>query len=426
MSHRRRGAGATASVVSGTTVRRFAAVERAFARCDLGRGGAAFAAYVDGVKVVDLWAGEAQPGIPWRRDTLVTAMSATKGFAALCVQVLADRGLVDVDAPVIRYWPEYGQMSKERTLVRHILNHTSGMLCFHEPGHLLDWSGDGWDDYDEIARRIAASPAMWAPGTRIGYHAISVGWLIQELVRRVTGMTVGAFFASEIADPLGLAIHIGTLRAEQERLADIITDPPGSSGPKNKLMWALVKREMSKPDSLIAKAFVQMHGGTLADHFDFFNLPVVRALEIPAANGSADARSIARLYSVLAQAEEVKGPRIVSLTSTRQFGTPCVSGLSALSPNSGIAKWFKPPQMRYALGYEGDFGAGPKPGRFGPTPESFGHLGAGGQVGFADPIRRVAVGFLRNHHNDWSVPTTLVKTLYGCLPVDARHRPNRL
>jgi CubicO group peptidase (beta-lactamase class C family) len=353
-------------------------------------------------------------------------MSATKGFAVLCVQALADRGLVDVDAPIIRYWPEYGRKGKDRTLVRHVLNHTSGMLCFHDPGDLLDWSGNGWDDYDEIARRIAASPAMWAPGTRIGYHAISMGWLIQELVRRVTGLTVGAFFASEIADPLGLSVHIGTPVAEQERLADIITDPPDTSGVMSKLMWALAKREMSKSDSLTAKAFVQMHGGTLADHLDFFNLPAVRTLEIPAANASADARSIARLYSVLAQAGEGAGPRIVSPKSVRQFGAPCVSGVSALASESRVAKWFKPSPMRYALGYEGDFGAGPKPWRFGPTPQSFGHLGAGGQIGFADPVHRVAVGFLRNHHNDWSVPTALVETLYGCLPADTRRRPNRL
>ncbi|MGV0806634.1 serine hydrolase domain-containing protein [Mycolicibacterium setense] len=415
------------AIVSGTTANGFAEVQEAFAHSDLGRGGAAFAAYVDGVKVVDLWAGQARPDIPWERGTLATAMSATKGFAALCVQILADRGLLDVDTPVIRYWPEYGQAGKERTLVRHILNHTSGMLCFREPGDLLDWSGNGWDEYEEIARRIAASPAVWAPGTRIGYHAISVGWLIQELVRRVTGMTVGAFFASEVAAPLGLAIHIGTPEAEQRRLADSITEVPDTSGIKNKIFMALARKHFGNTHSAISQAFLHMHGGTLADHPDFFNLPRVRGLEVPAANGSADARSIARLYSVLAQGGAVDGCQIVSPASIKLFGSECVSGPSALWPDTGIAKWLKAPQMRYALGYEGDFGAAPKPWRFGPTPASFGHLGAGGQLGFADPVHHVAVGFLRNHHTDWSVSTKLVETLYGCLSIGARqHRRGRL
>lgn len=404
------------AVVAGSATPGFEAVQEAFARIDIGRGGAAFSAYVEGEKAVDLWAGEARPGVAWRRDTMTTAMSATKGCAALCAQILHDRGLLDVDAPVAHYWPEYAQAGKERTLVRHILNHTSGMLCFQDPGDLLDWSGNGWDDYDEIARRIAASPPAWEPGTRIGYHAISVGWLIQELVRRITGTTVGSFFAHEVAKPLGLSIFIGTPEPERVRLADQISDPPAESSPLPEPVLALVKQVLADPDSRIAQANIHMHGGTISDHIGFFGLAKVRRLEIPAANGSVDARSLARMYAMLAQGGELGGVRIVSSESIKVFGTKTFSGPNALWPDNGLPEWLTPPEMRYALGYEGDFGEGPPPWRFGPTPESFGHLGAGGQVGFADPVRHVAIGFVRSRlGEDWSVSNALVEALYACL-----------
>jgi CubicO group peptidase (beta-lactamase class C family) len=404
------------AVVAGSVTPGFEAVQEAFARIDIGRGGAAFSAYVEGEKAVDLWAGEARPGVAWSRDTMTTAMSATKGCAALCAQILHDRGLLDVDAPVAHYWPEYAQAGKEKTLVRHILNHTSGMLCFQDPGDLLDWSGNGWDDYDEIARRIAASPPAWEPGTRIGYHAISVGWLIQELVRRITGTTVGSFFAHEVAKPLGLSIFIGTPEPERVRLADQISDPPAESSSLPEPVLALVKRVLADPDSRIAQANVHMHGGVISDHIGFFGQAKVRRLEIPAANGSVDARSLARMYAMLAQGGELGGVRIVSPESIKVFGTKTFSGPNALWPDNGLPEWLTPPEMRYALGYEGDFGEGPPPWRFGPTPESFGHLGAGGQVGFADPVRHVAIGFVRSRlGEDWSVSNALVEALYACL-----------
>lgn len=401
--------------VDGTLDSRFAAVEEVFARSDLGRGGAAFAAYVDGEKVVDLWAGNASDGLPWRQDTLATIMSSTKGCAALCMEILCDRGLIDVEAPVARYWPEYAQAGKEHTLVRHILNHTSGMLCFSDPGDLLDWSGKGWDDYDEIARRIATSPPAWEPGTLIGYHAISIGWLIQELVRRVTGMTVGAFFAQEVAEPLGLSIFIGTPLAEQQRLADIFRDALDRSDPAVMAFIELFKKELEQPGSRIGQASVYMHGATATDEPGFWALPNVRAAEIPAANGSADARSLARMYAVLAQGGELDGVRLVSPSTVKLFGTKSFSGPTALVPKdeqfAGGPVW----HMAYALGFEGDFGVTPKPWRFGPSAEAFGHLGAGGQAAFADPAHHVSVGFVRNHHSDWSVSTALVEALYACL-----------
>lgn len=412
--------------VEGSVSAGFESVERAFALTELGRGGAAFAAYVDGQQVVDLWAGEARPGTPWNEHTLTTMMSATKGCAALCAQVLYDRGLLDVEAPVARYWPEYAQAGKERTTVRQVLDHTSGMLCFSDPASLLDWSGRGWGDYQEIARRIAASPPAWEPGTRIGYHAWSFGWLLQELVRRISGRTLGAFFAEEVAQPLGLDIFIGTPQDVQLRMAKVLDGPavaPEEETTASRLarrardatFSLLFDKVLARPGSRMAQATLSMPAHGLPDLAKFVNLPEMREPEIPAANGSGDARSLARMYAALARGGELDGKRLVSAESVELFRTQSSSGPSALAPDHWLPSVLRGRPMRYALGYEGDFGETPTPWRFGPTPESFGHLGGGGQIGFADPVRKVSVGFVRNHIGDWSVSTRLVETLYACL-----------
>ena len=396
----------------------FAPILQAFASSDLGRGGASFAAYVDGEPVVDLWRGEASPGKAWGENTLTTMMSTTKGCAALCAQVLYDRGLLDVEAPVTEYWREYGQAGKERTTVRHILDHTSGMLCFTDPGALLDWSGGGWDDYDEIARRIAASPPAWEPGTQIGYHAISIGWLLQELVRRIDGRMLGRFFAEEIAQPLGLDIFIGTPVDVQPRVAEIMSDASVAAGGPTagqRLTAKLLTKVFARPATRMGQAMISMHGSGLWDVQPFLNQPRVRALEIPAANASGDARSLARMYAVLAQGGELDGVRLMSKASVDAFRQVSSSGPSALPPFRRLRATLGRTKMHYALGYEGDFGKSAPARLFGPTPISFGHLGAGGQIGFADPERRVSVGFVRNHVHDWSVSTELINTLYDCL-----------
>ena len=403
--------------VEGSVQPGFEAVAHVLEHSDLGRGGAAVAAYVHGQQVVDLWVGEASPGVPWAQDTLTTAFSATKGAAAVCLLLLHDRGLIDVDAPVAKYWPEYAQAGKENTLVRHVLNHTAGLLCFEDPGSLLDWDGNGWDDYEEIARRIATTPPAWEPGSRIGYHAISVGWLSQELVRRTTGMTLGSFFAKEVAQPLGLSIFIGTPEAEQDRLATSIADVPEPPTAELAALQTRFLEALRDPSLPIAQAAVYMHGRSIYETLDsFVNLPKVRATEIPAANGSMDARSLARMYAALANGGELSGVRLASEQSVRQFGTKSFGGTSAIAELSGLGQLADMDGMRYALGFEGDFGETAQPWRFGPSPLSFGHLGAGGQIGFADPVRQVSFGFLRNHGSDWTVPTAVVSALYDALP----------
>ena len=402
--------------VHGTVGAGFESLRATFAEQDLGAGGGAFAAYVGGVLVADLWGGQTSPGATWHGHTRAVGMSSTKGVAAVCALVLHTRGLIDVDAPVSRYWPEYAQAGKDATLVRHLLNHTSGMVCFQDPGALLDWEGKGWDDYEGIAQRIAASPAAWEPGTRIGYHAISVGWLLQELVRRVTGRTLGQFLQEEIARPLGLRMQIGTPESEQEDVAPVIAEQPSSHG--NLELERLLERFqaiMHDPDLPLAQSGVLMHGQSLFDDFGFWNLPKVRAAEIPAANGIFDARSLARLYAALAEGGELDGVRLASPESIALFGTMTFSGPSALWDNLTPSHALGSSDLRYALGFEGDFGQAPQPWRFGPSPRAFGHLGAGGQIGFADPEHRVSVAFLRSHHTDWTASTALVDALYRCL-----------
>jgi CubicO group peptidase (beta-lactamase class C family) len=403
-------------IVSGEVADGFQSVRETFARAVLPSGGASFSAYVGADKVVDLWSGEAVPGEAWKQDTISTVMSATKGLAVLCAQILWDRGELDLDAPVTYYWPEYGQAGKSGTLVRHVLTHTAGMLCFQNPGDVLDWSGNGWDDYDEIARRIAASPPAWEPGTRIGYHAFSIGWLLQELVRRITADTIGVFFAREVAKPLNLDAHIGTPTTELPRVADLVVDQAVKPRGIARMAASALHREQADLASPIAQAGVQMHGGSFGEHLDFFNLSRTRMAEIPAAGASTNARSLARMYAMLALGGELEGQRIVSRESVELFRAPAAEGRTMIWPRRGVFRAIPSPRMRYALGYEGDFGRAPKPWRFGPTPESFGHLGAGGQIGFADPVRRVAVGFTRTNLRDWTASTALIGAFYDCLP----------
>jgi CubicO group peptidase (beta-lactamase class C family) len=158
-----------------------------------------------------------------------------------------------------------------------------------------------------------------------------------------------------------------------------------------------------------------MHGQTLYENMGLLSLPKVRAAEVPAANGTMDARSLAKMYAALAAGGEFDGVRLASAETIKLFGTLSFHGPSAIAEHPLLTALLGNTDMRYALGFEGDFGIAPQPWRFGPTETTFGHLGAGGQIGFADPERRVAIGFLRNHGAEWAVSTALVDALYGCL-----------
>ena len=179
--------------------------------------------------MVDLWAGDSAPGTLWSEDTRAVIMSATKGLTALCAHLLADRGDLDVDAPVARYWPEFGTSGKEHTSIRHLLSHQSGAIGLPHRDDLLSWDGTGWQDTQAIAARLASSSPAWEPGTRHGYHGVTFGWLVGELVRRTSGQDLGTYFQKEVAEPLGVACAIGTPDSDLSRVATVIEWTPRSS-----------------------------------------------------------------------------------------------------------------------------------------------------------------------------------------------------
>jgi CubicO group peptidase (beta-lactamase class C family) len=212
-----------ASEVQGTCDPRFEAVREALAASLDGKDvGASAAVFVDGQPVADLWGGyiDADRTQPWQQDTIVNVWSTTKPMAALCVLILADRGEVDLDAPLARYWPEFAHAGKESVLVRHVLSHMAGLPTWDEP-----MTVDGLYDWTTATARLAAQPTRWEPGTAAGYHAVTQGYLLGELVRRVTGRGLGEFFAEEVAGPLGADFHIGLPERHDHRVAPVIAPP---------------------------------------------------------------------------------------------------------------------------------------------------------------------------------------------------------
>ncbi|MHB8664072.1 MAG: serine hydrolase domain-containing protein [Acidimicrobiales bacterium] len=371
-------------------------------RADLGSGGGAVAAYVDGQCVLDIWAGQAAHGTAWDASTRAVIMSATKGLTTLCAHILHDRGELDLDARVTKYWPDFGAWGKERTLVRHVLSHRSGAIGVPGADRLLSWDGSGWHDTAAIASAIAAAPPAWEPGTRHGYHGVTYGWLVGELVRRVSGVSLGTFFESGVARPLGADCRIGTPEDVQATVARVIEWTSSRPGRLTAL----------DPDSLAGRSVLAGPAGSLfadetgAPRFaSFMNTPAVLQAEIGSINATATARGLARVYAALAG-----GTELVSRESVARFSTEQVCGRDAVMGAP----------TRWAVGYtrESPAIAPGAPRQHGPHDEAFGHMGAGGQVGFADPVARVGFAFVRNHLEHQAVPlmgACLAAELYSCL-----------
>lgn len=328
----------------------FAAVPNALAgMLDDGDTGASVAVFVDGEAVVDVWGGfaDADRTIPWQRDTITNVFSVTKTMTALCALVLADRGDLDPAAPVARYWPEFAAAGKENVLVRHLLAHTAG---------LPDWDGPIEELYDWPAAtaRLAATAPQWEPGTAAGYHSLTQGFLVGEVVRRITGRSLGDFFAQEVAGPLGADFHIG-LPAEHDHRVALSVPPPS----RDEDYTASAPDGSGSPTTATA---VRVRDG---------NSVAWRRAQIPAASGFGNARSIALVQSVMACGGAVRGVRLLSRAGCdrareEQFsGEDRVLGMPA----------------RYGLGY----------GLFGNT---FGWGGWGGSIVMIDPEVRMAVAFV--------------------------------
>ncbi|MER7817006.1 serine hydrolase domain-containing protein [Streptomyces sp. NPDC058423] len=361
--------------VRGTVAEGFEPVRDAFVRNFETRGerGAAVAVYRDGVKVVDLWGGtrDVDGTEPWAVDTAQVVRSATKGVAAAVPLLLHQRGQLDLDAPVGTYWPEFKAAGKERALVRHLLSHRVGVPALDRPLTVAE-AADGTSG----ARAVAAQAPAWEPGTDHGYHAQTYSWLLAELVRRVTGRTIGRWTAEEIARPLGLDFWIGVPGDEAHRLGRIgrIEEPPTASGGGLKLR---PKRSVAEayrdPDSLTRRAF-----GAI-DPMPDENDPAYRAAELPASNGVSTARALARFYAATIGA--VDGHRLFA---------PATLTLARTEESTGPDRVLVV-GTRFGLGYMLHGPASPLLG-----PGSFGHPGRGGSLGFADPETGIALGYVTN------------------------------
>lgn len=382
----------------------FEKVREAFAAnfAEHGDVGAAFALHVGGRLVVDVWGGvaDAERGRPWEEDTLQLVFSTTKGATAMCALLLAERGELDLDAPVVEYWPEFGAAGKERVPVRWLLSHRAGLPVVEETPPLeevLRWG--------PIVEALAASAPVWAPGTAHGYHALTYGWLVGEVVRRVSGRSLGTFFAEEVAGPLGLDFFIGLPPAQSKRVSRLLSMRLGVEDPAALETLGLppevmaVVRAFSDPSSLSMRA-LNLSGAFGGD--DVWNSPEVHAAEIPAANGITNARSLSRLYA--ACVGEVDGLRLLSPDTVKQASTTEAEGPDRvlLAPS------------RFGLGFMLPSGFSPVGG-----PSSFGHYGAGGSLGYGDPDHGIGFGYVMNKMdaNLTGDPRTLglTKAVYDCL-----------
>ena len=360
--------------IEGEVDKRFEGVRKAFAENIQTRGelGASVAIVIDGKPVVDLWGGHSDKARsrPWQRDTLVNVYSTTKGLTATCAHRLIDQGKLDPDEAVSHYWPEFAQAGKKDMPVRYLLSHRAGLPAIRKV-----LSEEALFDWDTMASALAEQDPWWQPGTKHGYHALTIGWLVGEVIKRITGKGLGRYFREEIAEPLGLDAHIGLDAKHDPRVSDLLPSPPPAPNEPNLFVEA-----MKEPEGATAKAFLNPPVLTKPN---LVNTRPWRAAELGAANGHTNARSLARMYGALARGGEVDGYRIVRPEVIERFYTE-----QSLGPDQVLMQM----PTRFSLGFMLS-----QPGAmFGPNRKSFGHPGAGGSLGFADPIAKVGFGYTMN------------------------------
>ena len=362
-------------LVSGTCERAFEGVRRVFERNfrEQGEVGAAVSVVIDGRSVVELWGGHADQARtrPWQCDTLVNVYSTTKGMTALCAHRLVDTGKLDLDAPVARYWPEFAAAGKALLPVRWLLSHRAGLAAVRAP-----LPGEALYDWDAMCSALAAEKPWWTPGEAHGYHAVTFGWLVGEVVRRIDGRSLGRYFRDEVARPLGADFHIGLPDALHGRVAEMGAIPPPEPGGEGTSLAALV---VGDPEGLAARAFLNPPSMLLGP-----NTPEWRRAEIPGANGHASARGIARIYGALARGGEQDGVQVLSRDGIERCRVEQSRGMDRvlqISTRVGLG---------FMLSQDAPLAA------FGPNAGAFGHPGAGGSVGFADPSARIGFGYAMN------------------------------
>jgi CubicO group peptidase (beta-lactamase class C family) len=357
--------------VQGHCDARFAKLREQFERSfETSEVGAAVAVALDGELVVDLWGGwaDAERTRPWERDTIVNVYSTTKGVTAICLHQLVERGHLELDAPVARYWPEFAQAGKSEIPVHHLLSHRAGLPAVRKPldeNALYDW--------DALTDALAAESPWWEPGSRHGYHALTFGHLVGEVLRRIDGRTLGTYLREEIAEPLGADFHVGLDACHEPRVAEMIPAPEPPPGTPDPMSQAL-----GDPGSLTSLVF-----NNPPRKEERVNTRAWRAAEIPAGNGHGDARGLARIYGALARGGSIDGRHVLAPGSIERANTEQANGPDAVL--------FGMP-MRFGLGF---FMTQPMI-PFGPNPRSFGHPGAGGSIAFADPDARLGFAYVMN------------------------------
>ena len=344
--------------------------------------GAGFSVYLEGEEVVNLTGGVADDaGRPYDEDTLQLIFSSTKGATAVCANLLVERGELDIDAPVVQYWPEFGAHGKGDIPVSWLLCHKSGLITTDRR-----MSFDEALDWDVVVEALADSHPRWEPGTQHGYHAVTYGWLVGEVVRRVSGKSLGQFFADEVAAPLGLDFWIGLPEDRFDRVSPLIpmsvalgvaTSPDGPADGSSALGLDELLTQFLGPDNLIGPALSAPGGALGPEHV--WNDPRLWAAQVPAANGVTNAPGLARMYAALVG--EVDGVRLLEKETVDRAIAPRVEGPDAVLMVP----------IPFGLGFM--LNSDPMPiigGR------SFGHFGAGGSVGLADPDRHLAAGYVMN------------------------------
>lgn len=356
--------------ICGSCDARFAGVRNALAQNFRAHGevGAAVAITVEGRLVVDLWAGwvDRERTRAWQRDTLVNVFSVGKGMAALSLLILVERGQVDLDAPVARYWPEFAARGKRDVTVRMLLCHRAGLPAIRRP--LPDLAMYDWE---LMTSALAQEEPWWEPGRQHGYHVNTFGFLIGEIVRRVSGESIGAFFRREIAAPLAADFHFGIGPEHDDRIADYLfaaTPPQIVADDDDDERRFLLGCVYMNPPGLSGPGTV--------------NTRAWRAAEMPSTNGHANARAVARIYSALACGGAVDGIRLLRAETIAHAIAEASSGSDVVLRRPS----------RFGLGFQLTQPAS----LLGPNPRSFGHFGAGGSLGFADPDARLAFAYTMN------------------------------
>jgi len=352
--------------------------------------GASYAVVYNGQSVVDIWAGylDIEGKKPWKRDTMVNVYSTTKGMGALAVAILADEGGLDYNERVVRYWPEFGAEGKQEVTVGQLLSHQAGVCGLSEKITVEDLY-----DWNKMVRLLAAQKPHWKPGTASGYHAVVWGFLSGELIKRISGKTLGTYFHEKVAKSLGADFFIGLPDSEMNRVGAII-------GPNR---GRIPQKKIDNPPEMPPLYAISLLNPNIRPYKDASSY-AWRKAEIAAANGQANARGIARIYGAQANGGEIDGIRIISKKGIDRAVQEEINGIDLVTGRfSRFARGF-------SLNAEGGYG---------PNDRSFGHAGAGGSIGFADPDAKIGVGYAMNqmqiNQDDASRAELLVQATYDCL-----------